>query len=96
MRSLLFVFSVISLAFAVWLQFRYKDANYPNTRVWQACLFISGFLVTTLGGVSLMYGADPRVILTSILLGGTFGGLIFAYASPRSMQGVYPKKIEEE
>ncbi len=96
MRSLLFVLSVISLAFAVWLQFRYKDANYPNTWVWRACLFISGFLVATLGGVSLMYGADPRVILASILLGGTFGGLIFAYTSPHSMHGIYPKEIEKE
>ena len=96
MRSLLFILSAISLALAVWLQFRYKDANYPNTWVWRAYLFISGFVFTTLGGVSLMYDADTRVILASMLLGGTFGGLIFAYALPHSMQGIYPKEIEKQ
>jgi len=43
-----------------------------------------------------MYGADTRAILASILLGGSFGGLIFAYASPHSMQGIYPKERDKE
>lgn len=94
-RLLLFLW-IISLIVAVWLQFQYKDANYPNTWQWRLTLFFSGFLLTSLGGISLMFGAALEVVVVSTLLGGTFGGLIFSYASPKSMQGIYPKRSESK
>ena len=92
MQTLFLVLWVMSMVVAVWLQFRYKNANYPNTWQWRLVLFLSGFLLASLGGIYFMGNAAFRVLLVSILLGGTFGGLIFSYASPHSMQGIYPKR----
>jgi hypothetical protein len=96
MRPFIATIWVISAIFAIWLQFQYKNANYPNTWRWRLSLFLSGFFLTSFGGLFLMAGADIKVLSISILLGGTFGGLIFSYASPNSMKGIYPKRTENK
>lgn len=92
MQPLLLMLWIMSVAIAIWLQFRYKNANYPNSWKWRLFLFLSGFLLTSLGGMFLMVNASAEVLLASILLGGTFGGFLFSYASPHSMQGIFPKQ----
>ena len=96
MRIFIFIAWILAGAFTIWLQFRYKDANYPNSWQWRARLFCSGGVTGVLGSFAFLFHADFRLLLITVIYSFLFLGLLFAFASPHSMKGIYPKRPENE
>lgn len=96
MHVIFFALWILAFLLAIWLQFRYKDANYPNDWRWRLKLFASGAAVGILGTVAFLFDSDPKALLAVILYGGLFLGLLFGFASPHSMKGLYPKRPNDE
>ena len=95
MHVIFFALWILAFLLAIWLQFRYKDANYPNDWRWRLKLFASGAAVGILGTVAFLFDSDPKALLAVILYGGLFLGLLFGFASPHSMKGLYPKRLND-
>jgi TctA family transporter len=96
MRAAILLLWILTLIFAIWLQLRYKDANYPNSWRWRICLFASGAASGVFGVVLFLLDADSQPKLAAALYGGLFLGLLFGFASPHSMKGLYPKRSQSE
>jgi hypothetical protein len=96
MHTVFFALWITAFLFALWLQFRYKDANYPGDWRWRTKLFASGAAIGIFGAVAFLLDADPKLLLAVALYGGLFHGLLFGFASPHSMKGLYPKRPNNE
>ena len=82
--------------FGGYLQYRYAQANYPNSLRWKWALFLSGFIPVVTGLATFLYQevAIYELLLFS-LLGGIFGGLISRFLFPHNMRHIYPKRDDE-
>lgn len=96
MHAVLLALSIIAFLLVLWLQFRYKDANYPNDWRWRVKLFASGAVLGVLSALAFLLDANPRSLLVVTLYGGLFFGFLFGFASPHSMKGLYPKQPNTE
>ena len=76
-----------------YLQYRYAQANYPNSSRWKWVLFLSGFVPVVTGLATFLYQevAIHELLLFS-LLGGMFSGSISRFLFPQNMRHVYPKR----
>lgn len=95
-RTLILILWVLSAISAIWLQFRYKDANYPNDWRWRMKLFLSGGATGALGVVLFLLGTDFNTMLIAVIYEVLFLGLLFSSASPFSMKRIYPKRPESQ
>jgi RsiW-degrading membrane proteinase PrsW (M82 family) len=91
MHSVLFFIWLLSGIVAIWLQFKYRDANYPMTIQWRLLLFLSGFLNGLFGALLFTVDSELKVRLLVSLFIGVFGGMIFTFGFPRQMRGLFPK-----
>lgn len=57
-------------------------------------LFLSGGATGALGALSFLPDSDLQTILIVVIYSGLFLGLLFGFASPYSMKGIYPKRHE--
>lgn len=75
------------------IQYKYAQANYPNTWTWRAILFFGGFITGGIGALALEINSTSfsnRVL--SILFFGVFLGLISAFLVPINMRNILPKR----
>ena len=98
----IFVFWLLSLILVIWLQFRYREEDFPNTARWRMLLFASGFantsVVTLIIAMSGEVGSKNHEMNVSMLLsilGAVLGGTLFAFAFPYQMRSIYPKRVVE-
>ena len=101
MHLLFFAIGFLLWTVVMWLQFKYKDANYPATTKWRLILFISGFLFGAFVGLlgiwdDLVNTADyskKATLIMVVTIGGAFVGVLFGFGFPRRMQGTFPKHV---
>ncbi len=101
MSLLLYAIWFLSGIVLVWLQFKYKDANYTATTKWRLILFISGFLYGAFVGLlgiwdDLVNTADyskKAMLIMAVAIGGAFVGVLFGFGFPHRMQGIFPKHV---
>lgn len=77
------------------IQYKYAQANYPNTAKWRATLFLYGFLLGGIGALALeLNSTDFTERILTILFLGLFLGFISAFLVPLNMRNIIPKKKE--
>lgn len=96
MHAVFFALWILAFLLNLWLQFRYKDANYPNDWHWRIKLFASGAAIGVFGALAFLLDAEPKLMLAVVIFGGLFNGFLFGFASPHSMKGLYPKRPNNE
>ena len=90
MSLLFFAIGFLLWTVVMWLQFKYKDANYPATTKWRLILFISGFLFGAFVGLlgiwdDLVNTADyskKAMLIVVVTIGGAFVVVLFVFGFP--------------
>ncbi len=88
----MFLIWLLSGVIVVWLQFKYRDAGYPQNFRWQSMLFISGFISGSIGLLIFTPNSDIETRFLAALFTGVFGGIIFAFGFPHQMRNLFPKR----
>jgi hypothetical protein len=77
------------------IQYKYAQANYPNTWGWRAILFVGGFIPGGIGALTFEMNSVSFVNRgLFILFLGVFLGLISAFLVPINMRNILPKRKE--
>jgi peptidoglycan/LPS O-acetylase OafA/YrhL len=92
MPSAMFLIWLLSGVIVIWLQFKYRDAGYPQNLQWRSTLFVSGFVCGSIGLLTFSPNSDIGTRILAALFSGVFGGVVFAFGFPHQMRGLFPKR----
>ena len=92
MSLVMFLIWLLSGIIVIWLQFKYRDAGYPQSFRWRSILFVSSFINGSIGLLMFTPNSDIRTRFLAALFTGVFGGVIFAFGFPHQMRGLFPKR----
>ena len=77
------------------IQYKYAQANYPNSWRWRAILFVGGFIPGGIGAFTFEMNTTSFINRgLFILFLGVFLGLISAFLVPINMRNILPKRKE--
>lgn len=93
-NNLALVLGVLLGGLGIYLEIRYAMANYPRKRRWLLLLFLVFFGAGASFATLIVSGESETLMAKAIFVAamGCALGLLFAFAVPRNIQHVIPKR----